>query len=168
MTFLAGRACARAALTRLGREGGPLAPCRAVGVHWPVGVVGSITHTSGYAAAAVMAAADGHIGIDAEHVGRIAPSLWPAFLTQAEQAELDRAPPAVRQVRAAIAFSAKEAVYKAFRAGGGPRLGFSDVEIAISADGFAPRFRGVDGPPGHGRFQRHGDLILSAVVLGRL
>jgi hypothetical protein len=51
--FAAGRACARAALRRLGINGWPLLVGSKREPLWPAGVVGSITHTDGLVAAAV-------------------------------------------------------------------------------------------------------------------
>lgn len=66
--FLAGRVCARHAVeTVTGHKPGsiPLRADRAPG--WPPGIVGSITHTSGYAAALVASAAHYQgLGIDCE------------------------------------------------------------------------------------------------------
>ena len=56
--FAGGRTCARRALLRLGHAAQPIpvGACRAP--VWPHGVVGSITHCSSFAAAAVARAAD--------------------------------------------------------------------------------------------------------------
>jgi 4'-phosphopantetheinyl transferase EntD len=125
------RTCARRALARLGfaetviprgPKGEPL---------WPAGIVGSITHTSGYFAAAV-AHADKirSIGIDAEvhgalpegvlaHIG-FGPEL--TWLAGQDHAEVwwDR-----------LLFSAKESVYKAWFPLTGRWLGFEDATVTI-------------------------------------
>src|SRR5947207_7559339 len=65
--FAAGRACARLALERLGRSNGPVLRGSNREPVWPDGVVGSITHTAGYCAAAVTEASCVlGLGIDAE------------------------------------------------------------------------------------------------------
>ena len=125
------RTCARRALARLGiaetaiprgAKGEPL---------WPAGVVGSITHTTGYFAAAV-AQADKirSIGIDAEvhgelpdgvlsHIG-FGPEL--TWLAGRDHTEVwwDR-----------LLFSAKESVYKAWFPLTGRWLGFEDATVII-------------------------------------
>src|ERR1700761_3617241 len=53
--FAAGRGCARRALAALGLPPAPLLPGEGGAPRWPDGVVGSITHCAGYAAAAVAA-----------------------------------------------------------------------------------------------------------------
>src|SRR5512134_460449 len=65
--FAKGRACARAALARLGCVAGPLLTGSEREPLWPDGVVGSVTHTDSYCAVAVVrSAACAGLGIDAE------------------------------------------------------------------------------------------------------
>jgi 4'-phosphopantetheinyl transferase EntD len=65
--FATGRACARAALARLGQPPVAILPGDRGSPGWPPGIVGSITHCTGYRAAAVGPAADVlAIGLDAE------------------------------------------------------------------------------------------------------
>jgi 4'-phosphopantetheinyl transferase EntD len=83
--YVTTRACARAALERLGLEPVPILSGRQGEPLWPDGVTGSLTHCPGYRAAAVVRTTDhAAIGIDAELDGP------------------DR-----------LIFSAREAVYKA-------------------------------------------------------
>jgi len=68
--FTLGRACAHAALAELDLDKGPIARAGNGAPVWPAGLVGSITHTPGYAAALVARAADfAGLGVDAELVG---------------------------------------------------------------------------------------------------
>lgn len=113
--FATGRACARFALqaieaTELSvpREG------QRVPI-WPRGVTGSITHTNGGWCAAVAARVGSvaAIGIDAEEVRRVRPKIASRILTKVERDAIADASPADQQLATAIAFSAKEAFYKA-------------------------------------------------------
>ena len=112
--FAAGRLCARRALAQLGFENFAL---RRNGDHtprWPEGIVGSITHTAGFCGAVADRRENvAGLGLDAEVVASVVPELWRQLLTGAELAEL--APLAIAQGErlAALAFSAKEAFYKA-------------------------------------------------------
>ena len=132
--FTTGRACARAALARLGvpstavgsgRHGEPL---------WPSGVVGSITHCEGYRACAVASAcAVVAIGIDAERDARLSDGVWTQV---ARGRERDLRGATTSSVRGgphldAVLFSAKEAVYKAWFPLTRRQLGFDDVEVSL-------------------------------------
>jgi 4'-phosphopantetheinyl transferase EntD len=88
--FATGRACARQALAQLGVA--PLAlvsgPDRAP--LWPAGVVGSISHTDRWCAAAVARARDvAALGIDLEPDEPLAPELWKQVATERERRWLD-------------------------------------------------------------------------------
>ncbi|MGD0128080.1 MAG: hypothetical protein ABSF46_22185 [Terriglobia bacterium] len=83
--FAAGRCCAHAALRQLEVKHSPLPSRSDRTPAWPPLVVGSITHTSGYTAAA--AALKYHIlgiGIDAEWVGAVGPDLYETICTRRE------------------------------------------------------------------------------------
>src|SRR6185295_10925222 len=65
--FRTGRACARAALAKLGVEARAIPSGPKGAPQWPAGIAGSITHCDGYRACAVAHQADlVSIGIDAE------------------------------------------------------------------------------------------------------
>jgi len=65
--FAAGRACARRAMRELGVPGGPVLRGLRRAPLFPDGVVGSITHTNGFCAAAVARSASfAGVGLDAE------------------------------------------------------------------------------------------------------
>ena len=65
--FAAGRACARAALGQLGEPPVPILRGPRNGPQWPAGIAGSITHCTGYRAAAVTrTAVVVTLGLDAE------------------------------------------------------------------------------------------------------
>jgi 4'-phosphopantetheinyl transferase EntD len=138
--FMTTRACARLALQRLGiapvaipngQHGEPL---------WPDGVVGSITHTRGYAACAVAKASDVlTIGIDAERHEPLPPGVLEHVAFGRERAIAAEHDAQVHLDR--LLFSAKEAVYKAWFPATGRWLGFEDVELDIDVAGAAFRAR---------------------------
>ena len=109
----AGRACARRALARLPAPVISL-PADADRVPaWPPEVRGSITHTEGYAAAAV-ARAEIYLGlgIDAERIARVGAKLTHLLAKPEERAWLQRLSQPMADRARALLFSAKEAAYK--------------------------------------------------------
>ena len=179
--FTLGRCCARTALARLGHgEPGPAPPpiLRGEGrkPRWPPGIVGAITHTGGFAAAAV--AADGDylgIGLDLERLGRRTQRLSRKILRPEERLELEALPAEKRDTQATVIFSAKESIYKALNPATGVYLGFQDARIALSGPPDAAegalnwRLCKSCGPAlpagftGEGRYARRGDFVLTAV-----
>jgi 4'-phosphopantetheinyl transferase EntD len=135
--FVTARRCAREALGKLGYE---LAPIR-VGAkrepRWPVGVVGSITHTGGFRAAAVAPRSVlASVGIDAEQNGRLPDGIEEAITVPGERemlAALGRAFPTTHWDR--LLFSAKESIYKAWYPLTGRWLGFEDARVTIDPNG---------------------------------
>jgi 4'-phosphopantetheinyl transferase EntD len=129
--FRIGRACARRALCKLGVHDTSVPTGRAREPIWPPGVVGSITHCKGYAAAAV---AWSHtvtgLGIDVERNVALAPGIVRRIATPPEQAWLAAAPPCGLHWPVLI-FSAKESIYKAWYPLTGRFLGFLEVELRI-------------------------------------
>jgi 4'-phosphopantetheinyl transferase EntD len=169
--FAAGRLCARAALAELGHANVPLPRGSDRRPHWPRGVVGSITHTDTYCAAAVARDADlSGIGIDAETLGRVDDALLPRICTSDEQARLAALSATERAIAATLIFSAKEAFYKCHASAGGGLLGFHDVALDYNADSFrvqsrrpfTPMWIGDAAPPG--RYVVNGDTIFCAVA----
>jgi 4'-phosphopantetheinyl transferase EntD len=157
--FVLGRACARAALAGLGHGGAVIGMGEGGAPLWPVGIVGSITHTSGYAAAlAGDARLFSGIGVDAERVGGVTEDLWPRLFDAAERDRLMGLDDAGRAILATVIFSAKEACYKAWALKGA--LGFRDIRIAPDEGGFTAT---RSGETLCGRFVVEGDLVLTAV-----
>jgi enterobactin synthetase component D / holo-[acyl-carrier protein] synthase len=113
--FATARACARSALAHLGfpsqaiRTGPRGDPC------WPDGVVGSITHCTGYRAAAVGRTEDFlAIGIDAEPDEELPDGVLGAIATAPERAWLGQRSLAADGICwGRLLFSIKEAIYKA-------------------------------------------------------
>jgi 4'-phosphopantetheinyl transferase EntD len=133
--FVLGRACAHAALGRMNRDDGPIARADDGAPVWPARIVGSITHTQGYAAAVVAAAADfAGLGVDAERIGGVTQDLWPRLFDVGEQDDLTRHPDPSRL--ATILFSAKEACHKAGRE---RVLRFHDLHVRLGENNFTAR-----------------------------
>lgn len=126
--FCAGRACARRALAQLGVTEWPLLRGVRQEPLWPMGMVGSITHCSGYCAAAV--AQRGRmigVGIDAEPDHPLSSAVLDIIGSPREQVEW-------RALGAdmpwpVVLFSAKESVYKVWYPITGRWLGFDDVRL---------------------------------------
>jgi len=157
--FVLGRACARAALAELGHGGAMISMGEGGAPLWPVGIVGSITHTSGYAAAlAADARLFSGIGVDAERVSGVTEELWPRLFDTAERDHLMGLDDASRAILATVIFSAKEACYKAWALKG--VLAFRDIHIAPDEGGFTAT---RSGEILRGRFVVEGDLVLTAV-----
>lgn len=151
--FALGRACARAALAAMGREamailrGGDGAPL------WPDGVVGSISHTEGYACAVVAPARSFKaIGVDAEWIGGVSDTLLPRLFDDQELARLMAMGADERRVFATLGFSAKEACFKAWGAL------FRDIHMEWG-DGVFRTDRG------EGRFLVQDGLVLTLIAL---
>lgn len=127
--FTAGRACARRALSELGHPAVAVETGSRGQPLWPPEVVGSITHTDGYCAAAVARArACRAIGIDAERRRPLDTRTVAHFLTAVERARvpcLDGEPIPI------LPFSAKESFYKLWSTVVGSRLDYLDAEISF-------------------------------------
>ncbi len=128
--FAAGRLCARRALEPLGFEDFALCQNADRTPRWPEGIVGSITHTAGFCGAVADRRENvAALGLDAEVVASVVPALWSQILTAEELTEVAQLD-AVRAERfAALAFSAKEAFYKAQFALTASWLDFGDVSL---------------------------------------
>lgn len=174
--FVTGRACARAALAKLGLPGGPIARGERGEPRWPAGVVGSITHCEGYRACAVARSREvATIGIDAEPHGPLPEGLLGDIARPEEIALLRRLQETSPQTHwDRLLFSAKESVYKAWFPLARRWLGFEDAMLQIDPQSgtFAARLL-VAGPPlgeGHlerfdGRWAVCDGLVMTAIVL---
>jgi 4'-phosphopantetheinyl transferase EntD len=129
--YAAVRSCARACLRRLGYPDVPILPGVGGAPMWPAGVQGSMTHCTGYAAAAV--GSDRRIsaiGIDAEPDAPLPDGVLDLVATPAERdrlAAIEPAPDSPYWDR--LLFSAKEAVYKAWFPLVGEWLDHQEAEI---------------------------------------
>jgi 4'-phosphopantetheinyl transferase EntD len=137
--FALGRTCAHTVLAQLNRDRGPIIRADNGAPIWPAGILGSITHTQGYAAAVAAVAADfAGLGVDAERTGGVTQDLWPRLFGTSERDDLARQPEPSRL--ATILFSAKEACHKAGRE---RALRFHDLHVTPSESGFTAR-RGAE------------------------
>jgi 4'-phosphopantetheinyl transferase EntD len=176
--FTTARACARAALARLGQPPVAILPGERGAPGWPPGIVGSITHCAGYRAAAVApAAAVLAIGLDAEPDGPLPDGVLGAVSLPAERdrlAGLARSAPGPNWDR--MLFCAKETVYKAWFPLTGRWLGFEEADVTLdpAAGTFTARLL-VAGPEVDGReltafegrwLARRG-LIVTAICVAR-
>ncbi|MGI8450454.1 MAG: 4'-phosphopantetheinyl transferase family protein [Streptosporangiaceae bacterium] len=131
--FTTGRACARAALAKLGMPPVPIVPGPHGAPCWPPGVVGSITHCPGYRASAVAFDRDMlTIGLDAEPHQKLPDGVLEAISAAGERARLA----ALAEIAPDIywdrlLFSAKESVYKAWFPLTLRWLGFEDAVISL-------------------------------------
>src|SRR6202012_2584948 len=131
--FATGRACARQALHLFGIDNFPIlrSPCGYP--IWPTHLVGSITHTTSFAAAVVAPkSTSASVGIDAEHVVDIDADLWPTICTPQEMDRLRSLPIHLRSRAAALIFSAKEAFYKCHFPCFHEWIDFHDVDLTWS------------------------------------
>jgi enterobactin synthetase component D len=114
--YLAGRLCAREALQRL--HGIPAIPSSGAdrAPQWPTGILGSITHGSGWAAAVVGKTSDWRgLGLDVERImpASRAERLVGEILTPAEQVRLNQIPLELHARHISLTFSCKESLFKA-------------------------------------------------------
>jgi 4'-phosphopantetheinyl transferase EntD len=132
--FATARACARAALTRLGLPAAAVLPGPRGAPQWPAGVTGSITHCTGYRAAAVALIRDVvSLGVDAEPNEALPDHGMLKLIALDEErvrlAELASGMPGICWDR--LLFSAKESVYKTWFPLTGRWLGFESADILI-------------------------------------
>ncbi|QPF94521.1 4'-phosphopantetheinyl transferase family protein [Bradyrhizobium commune] len=174
--FMTARRCARDALAKLGYAPVPIRAGPRREPLWPAGVVGSITHTTGFRAAAVAHnSVLASIGIDTERSDRLPDGVEESITVAGESemlAALSRALPALHWGR--LLFSAKESVYKAWYPLTGRWLGFEDARLTIDPMGtFAAKLlvdgtRTDGGPPLvelRGRFIVAHGLVATAVTV---
>ncbi|MEU7798294.1 4'-phosphopantetheinyl transferase superfamily protein [Micromonospora arborensis] len=173
--FAAGRACARRALTDLGLPPTAVPAAADRAPVWPAGVVGAITHTIGYCAAAAAHTTDVRsVGIDAEQHREVNPGVHRLVLLPEEEANCARLPSGTHWP--VVLFSAKETVYKVWYPVVGSWLDFHDARLDLDPDAgtFTARIAparvdaaGVDDPPASisGRFVVADGLVRTAAVL---
>jgi len=170
--FAAGRLLARSVLAEARAPVGPLLPDANRVPCWPTGIIGSITHCNTLCAVAV-AAADAYdgLGLDVEPALPLDPQLLPMITNDVERERLQGLPPELRPIGGRLAFSIKEAVYKAIYPAARVFLDFHQVEILFEGDDGFVAYVLVPGaaPVGHqsirGRFRVAHDHIAAAVLL---
>jgi 4'-phosphopantetheinyl transferase EntD len=174
--FTTTRACARAALARLGLPPVPIVPGLRGAPQWPDGVVGSMTHCAGYRVCAVALDRDLlTIGLDAEPHDKLPDGVLEAVSSEEEREQLTAlaaALPGTQWDR--MLFSAKESVYKAWFPLTRRWLGFEDASVTIDPEKgtFTARLL-VNGPHANdiplagftGRWMVDGGLIITAIAV---
>lgn len=170
--FATARDCAHRALRRLGVPDRPILRGAKREPLWPAGIVGSITHCTGYRAAAVARAAEFlAIGIDAEPHAALPARVGERIALAAEREWLARAPAGVHWDR--LIFSAKESVYKAWFPLTRRWLGFDEAVVAVDPEAGSFRARLLVDPPDgvprafRGRYLVADGLVLTAIAVPR-
>ena len=174
LEFATGRKCARRAMAALGHARSPLPMGPDRMPIWPDDLVGSITHTHAWAAAAVARREDGFaaVGIDLEPANELAADLWASICMPEEQAKLAAIGGMTPGLAAHILFCMKEAAFKCQFPLSRAMLEFADLVIDVDAEAgtFSATFRKFAAPfRAHdrlvGRFAVSGYHIASAVVI---
>lgn len=175
--FSIGRCCVRQALGELGFTNTPILHDKNGAPLWPQGIVGSITHSTAYAAAAVAEKSRLQgLGIDMETVSRVSSRITDKILTATEKTALQSlSDPAEQQRLLSLYFSAKEAIYKCLHPLLQCRIGFKDARIECESDPVAmkiflcPRIQSM--LPGEirlmGRYCYFDNTVCAAVWLAR-
>ena len=167
------RTAARRALARIGVPAVPILRGPKGQPLWPDGVVGSMTHTAGYCAAAVADVGKVRsVGIDAEEHDKLPDGVLDAVALPDEQAMLKRLGTDAHWDR--LLFSAKESTYKAWFPLTRRWLGFEDALITIDPDQHTFSVKLLvdgtthDGPPltgFDGRFLVRDGYLLTAITV---
>ena len=156
--FLTGRALARRALAGLGCPPSAILVGTARLPVWPDGFLGSISHCSGMCVA-LIGRRDAllGIGIDVEQAGAVTPDMLDQLCVAAERDRLFAGAPAGADV-ATLAFSAKEAFYKAYFPAVRHTLEFTDVwlDVAWTEARFSLSLTSAAAPDIAGRRRLHG------------
>lgn len=174
--FATVRHCARRALADLGIGPVPLLPGASGEPQWPPGIVGTMTHCTGYRAAAV--ASDPHVaalGIDAEPCEAMPPGVLRTISSAGERAHvgaLAREHPEVPWDR--LLFCAKEATYKAWFPLMHAWLGFEDARVTFDVNAMVftsellvagPVVGGASIEAFLGRWSAGDDIVATAVAV---
>lgn len=175
--FTAGRLCARRATTLLGMDELAIGARPDRRPRWPAALVGSITHTRGFAAAAVGERGRFRaIGIDAEQSDGVRRDLWRYVLSPEDRCAVERVPAARQSRVATLIFSAKEAFFKCQYEVTQQALELDDVTVDFPGDPLdgdrctlrpAGSARGFElgGGPAEVRYAATAALVLCAMVI---
>src|ERR1700736_5177087 len=169
--FLAGRWCAEEALQCLGAGSTHVAMAEDRAPIWPDGVVGSITHTGDFAAAAVAWAADiAGLGIDSEQIIDPAAARDIADICMVDEATLFKAADGRSFCEfCTFVFSAKEAVFKCLFPLTRIFLEFTDVRItSLDWDRESFAWKTVRKHLGRGRLSHADGFVHTSVELSSL
>jgi enterobactin synthetase component D len=174
--FEAGRAAARAALETLDIRSQPIPRAEDRRPIWPEGIVGSISHAEGFAAALVGHQAEiAGVGLDIEGADPLKNELHKYILTPQELTERDAKPIVAGSPRCKISFVAKEALFKAIYPITLTFFSFHDARIKIHQDGCweATLITSDSVLPSdlmicHGKWAKVGHLILATVCVKKI
>ncbi|WP_411084083.1 4'-phosphopantetheinyl transferase family protein [Streptomyces sp. cmx-18-6] len=173
--FTTVRHCARTALAAFGFPPAPLIRGPRGAPRWPAGMVGSLTHCTGYRAAAVARTTTAaSLGIDAEPAEPLRDEGVLNMVTLAPERtalrELAAHRPDIPWDR--LLFSAKESVYKTWSPLTGRPLGFHEAHITLHPHGtftatlLVPGTTRTGHPPltgFEGRWRLHDGVLITAV-----
>jgi len=173
--FTAGRNCVRHALRTMGRHEVAILVGKGREPLLPEGLVGSITHTDTYCAAALRCASGGlSIGIDAEVAGRLEEGVAGLIMGAAERAQVGHLESGNKhRAWGHVVFSAKEAFHKALYRRWPVMLDFLDAEVRIAPDHGEftirladPRLQaGAGGEVFKGHFRFADELVLTTICV---
>nr|WP_246256743.1 4'-phosphopantetheinyl transferase superfamily protein [Isoptericola halotolerans] len=162
--FASARRCARAALRDLGRPAAPVLHDLRRRPRWPAGVVGSMSHGTGVAAAVVgSAAAWQGVGIDVEAAVPLPDDVVDMLLTPQERRRLHGwARPEAPGTT--VVFSVKESAFKIFSPLTDGWLDPDDVDVRVAAEGAATAELARPLPDGRTRLHGRWGVVGGAVV----
>lgn len=175
--FAAGRLCARRSLAEFGIADFPIIAASDRQPIWPAALVGSITHSGGFAAAvAAPKTRIAAIGIDSEVVQAVGSEIWPSICAPAELRWVRSLPVDGQGAAVAFLFSAKEAFYKCQYPLTGEWLDFHDLWVTPAPWGaarvaFAVRparrlaIERYGSPPWTGNSLFHEDYVTAGVAI---
>ena len=136
-TWVGGRAAMHEALLRLGAAAGSVPSDDRGAPILPAGIVGSVTHKEGLAAALVVREQRARVGVDLELDVARSQDIASRVLTPGEIAEIAHLEASARAREVLLRFSAKEAVYKALDPFVRRYVGFGEVAVSPRDDGTA-------------------------------
>ena len=161
--FTHGRYCARSAMQLLNMDAAPIPKGPNREPVWPAGIIGSITHTEGAAAAVVAKSTDVvALGLDMELNAPLTPDLITMICLPEENPDQDG-------TRAKLLFSAKESIYKCLYPLLKEYVDFLEMEVVLdeAAKTFAARPRATRLDPRlitrlQGRYIYQAEFVISA------
>ncbi len=169
LEFLNGRASAHAALRSLGADDAPITRGAEGEPVWPPHTIGSISHASGFCAAAVAYCRDYvAVGLDVESDTPASPQFAARVCSPRE---LDGGAEIVPSA-ATVVFSVKETINKLQYPQTGAMLSWRDIEVRLEDGCFSARlFKTYPpfcaGATIEGRWQRGAGLIFTAAAISR-
>jgi len=175
--YIAGRYCARKSLAAININNQTVESSEDRAPIWPQGVIGSITHSSGYASAVVAKKGELRgIGIDSEKCikDKTSRNISSHILTENETFEANTHVAANEHLYLTLVFSAKESIYKCLNPLVKQFFDFKHAEIHFDRESnnqFSYRLLKTlneefcNGYQGSGQFFVHDDFIHTATVL---